>query len=93
MKNTFIAILFSLTLLVGCVSPETKATIEKQAARSDNIVGKIDRGETTRTEEQGYIKAMRILWWSINHDVNDADLPADVLELLIRLGLLEPESD
>jgi uncharacterized protein YcfL len=93
MKNTFVALFISLILLVGCVSPETKTTIENQAARSDNIVGKIERGETTRTEEQSYIKAMRVVWWAVNHDVNDAELPADVVELLTKLGLLNPEGD
>jgi hypothetical protein len=93
MKNALVTLIVSLTLLVGCVSPETKATVERQAARSDNMVGKIERGESTRTEEQSYIKAMRVLWWAINHDINDADLPADVVELLTKLGLLNPEGD
>ena len=89
MKNLFVSLLFSVILLAGCVSPKIKGTVERQAARGDNMVSKVDAGETTREQEQAYIRATRIVWWSLHHDLNDADLPADVFELLEKLDLLE----
>ena len=43
--------------------------------------------------DRAYIRAMRVVWWSLHHDLNDADLPPDVVELLERLNLLEEEGE
>lgn len=88
MKNLCVLIL-STVLLLGCVSPQVKSTVERQAARGDNMVSKIDNESTTREEEQSYIRAMRIVWWSLNHDINGVDLPPDIVEFLNKLDLLE----
>jgi len=93
MKNLLMSLVFSAVLLTGCVSSEVKGTVERQAARGDNMVGKIAAEKTTRKEEQAYINAMRVVWWSLNHDLNDAKLPRDVKELLEKLKLLKKKKD
>lgn len=91
MRNFWIMIV-SLILLTGCVSKEVKEGVKRQAARGDNMVAKIDSGETTREEEQNYIRALRVFIWSLNYDFNDAELPADIRELLEKLKLLEEDN-
>ena len=86
--NKILGLLLGLVLFTGCVSTETKETISKQAARADNMVSKIEANQTTRDQEQAYIKAQRIVWHAMDYDVNDTDLPPDVKILLEKLDLL-----
>jgi len=80
--NRIYGLLLSLILLTGCVSTETKETINRQATRLDNMVSKIENGQTTRENEQAFIKAERVLFHTMNYDVNDVALPPDVALLL-----------
>jgi hypothetical protein len=92
MKNSFLALAFSLLLLAGCVSPTVKSSVERNAARTDAYVEKMDAGETTREQDQKFIYAIRVMNHALNWNVNDIEPPADVKLILEQLGLV-PEGE
>ena len=82
MKKKLFALMFSLTLLTGCVSSTVKAKLSKNAAQLDGYVQRMDKGETSKEDDQDLIRAMRIWTWSMNQAANGEVPPPDVRLIL-----------
>ena len=82
MKKLLLPLLFCLSLTTGCVSGTVKEKLSKNAAQLDGYVTKMDKGETTKEEDQDLIRAMRIWTWSMNQAANGEVPPADVRLIL-----------
>lgn len=85
-RNTKIFGLFLLLLMIGCVSQTAKDKIHRGAVINDSFTQKMDRGETTREQEQKHIRAMRVWHYALDYNVNGNEPPADV-----KLIVLEEE--
>jgi len=73
-------LLFSISA-GGCVSSTVTGSTERNAARMDNFVKKMDEGKTTRKQEQSMLRANRIMWHALNYYLNDVLLPPDIPKL------------
>lgn len=73
------AIIFVVLIgLMGCVAQETKDAIVADAARTDAFVTLMSNGNTTRNDEQAFIRAQRKAFHAIDLGVNGNPLPADL---------------
>ena len=80
MKKLAAGLLIFLTMSInGCVAPEVKGAIERNAARVDRFVKLIENDETTREQEQNFIRAFRPAYHSLNYYFNDVPLPLDLV--------------
>jgi len=68
-----------ILIFVGCTSTADKITT-RNAARCDRFVELMEEGNTTREQEQDFIKANRKGWHSLNYYLNDHPLPEDLRE-------------
>lgn len=80
-------------LLTG-VPEEARSTAKENAELSDSFVTFMDAGQTTREQEQRFIRACRRAWHAQNYALNDVPLPhdVDVWQKQQKLGMNPPES-
>lgn len=73
-------LLVGSALMSGCSSipPEAYAQANENAIISDTFVLLMEQGQTTRAEEQAFIKANRRSWHAQNFALNEAPLPPDM---------------
>ena len=76
----FAFLLTTLIMLSGCCSvpPQALEQIGSNALISDAFIVLIEKGETTRDQEQAFIHANRRNWHALNFAVNEAPLPEDI---------------
>jgi hypothetical protein len=77
-----LALLLSLIMLSGCCSipPQALEQIGSNAIISDAFIILIEKGDTTRDQEQAFIHANRRNWHALNFAINEAPLPEDIQE-------------
>lgn len=75
MKNLLLVLVLSMA---GCVSEVVESNVRNNSARSDAFLQRMDEGQTTREQEQDFIKANRVAWHALNYHLNDVDLPEDL---------------
>jgi uncharacterized protein YceK len=71
------ALALVLIVVTGC-SSTTKEITARQAARSAAFKRKMDTGQTTRAQEQAFIRANYRAWAAEDYVINGTPLPADV---------------
>lgn len=78
----FALIFTALIMLSGCSSVPQQALdqIGSNAVISDAFIALMEKGETTRDQEQAFIHANRRNWHALNFAVNEAPLPEDIKE-------------
>jgi len=99
-KNVILlpAILALSLLSTGCCSfclpPEAKSTASENSKLCDAFILFMDAGQTTREQEQKFIRANRRAWHAQNYALNDEPLPKDVeiWESRRKLGLANDPS-
>lgn len=79
---TAATLLISLFLSVGCssVPPEALTRSASNALISDAFIVLMEKGETTREDEQAFILANRRNWHALNFAVSEIPLPEDMQE-------------
>lgn len=79
---TAATLLISLFLSVGCssVPPEALERSASNALISDAFIVLMEKGETTREEEQAFILANRRNWHALNFAISEIPLPDDMQE-------------
>lgn len=83
MRKSFAVLLLCLLLLLpGCISSTVKEKLSKNAAQLDGYVQKMDKGETTRKEDQDLIRVIRVWTWAMNYAANGEEPPPDVRLIL-----------
>jgi hypothetical protein len=74
--------MFAVLLLSGCCTwclpQEALDTAKQNAELTDGFVTLIENGQTTRENEQNFIRSNRRAWHAQNNALNDVPLPADV---------------
>jgi hypothetical protein len=77
-----LALLLSMIMLSGCCSvpPQALDQIGTNAVISDAFVALMEKGETSRDQEQAFVHANRRNWHALNFAVNEAALPEDMGE-------------
>lgn len=76
-KNVILAVVLALS---GCQSipQEALTNVNDNSIISDAFVVKMQKGQTTRDQEQSFIRANRRSWHSENFALNNAPLPPDM---------------
>lgn len=88
-----------LLLLSGCCSwcipPEASSEISKNAARCDAYVTFMSAGQTSREQDQAFIRALRRAIHAQNAAMNNVPLPPDVEAWFARqsLGLMSSATE
>lgn len=55
----------------GCTSPKIKQVVHENALRNQRFVAFIDSGDTTREQEQAFIRANAAAWTALDEHFNE----------------------
>lgn len=80
MKKLYTMTLSIALMVSGCcgVPQEALDQAHTNATICDAFVQQMDAGNTSREQEQEFIKSNRKAWHAQDHVLNDAELPADM---------------
>ena len=83
-------LLTSLVMLCGCTSvpPQALEQVRNNAVISDAFIALMEKGETSRDQEQAFIHANRRNWHALNFAINEDPLPEDMSDEAPRDGNL-----
>lgn len=71
MGRVLTILLLTGTLIGGCVSPKIKQVVHENAIRNRKFVSFIESGETTREQEQAFIRANAAAWQALDEHFNE----------------------